>query len=169
MTTARQRTAARTNIKKAQAAWQSMSAREHSLAQPEGRARKKPGATGEGDFYHIEVRPKSEFTTFRTHDVGERGGIERVAGKRSSGSWDTQKWLISKEHAHVEGGKLVADTEQARVLLDSLGSKPTHIDADRFRAKPRPNVPESEKPTAAQKKAQQENIKKAQQARRRVH
>jgi hypothetical protein len=146
-----------------------MSAREHSLAQPEGRARKKPGATGEGDFYHIEVRRKSEFTTFRTHDVGERGGIERVAGKRSSGSWDTQKWLISKQHAHVEGTKLVADTEQARKVLDSLGSPPAHIDADRFRAKPQPDVPESEKPTAAQKGARSENIKKAQQARRRIH
>jgi hypothetical protein len=35
-----------------------------------------------------------------------------------------------------------------------------------FEAKDRPNVPESEKPTDAQKRARVKNIKKAQQARR---
>jgi hypothetical protein len=37
---------------------------------------------------------------------------------------------------------------------------------DRFQAKPRPNVPEEEKPTPAQRRAQRQNIKKAQAARR---
>jgi hypothetical protein len=166
MATAKQKKAAQKNIKKAQAAWQKMSSREHSRAQPEGRGRAKPGSTGEGDYYHIEVRPKDEFVSFRTHDVGEKGGIQRVGGKRSSGSWDDQKWLISKEHAHIENGKLVPDTEDAREALDALGSEPAHISGDRFKAKPRPNVPEKEKPTAAQRRAQQRNIKKAQAARR---
>lgn len=134
-------------------------------AKTQGRGREKPGATGEGDFYHIEVRPKGEFTTFRTHDVGEKGGIERVAGKRSSGSWDDQKWLISKKHAHVENHNLIPDTEDAREVLEALGSKPVHISGDRFKAKPRLNVPEEEKPTAAQRRAQKENIKKARAAR----
>ena len=167
MATAKQKEAARKNIKKAQEAWQEMSPEERAAAQPEGRGREKPGATGEGEFYHIEVRPKSEFKTFRTQDVGEKGGIERVAGQRESGSWDTQKWLISKEHAHVENGRLVADTADAREVLRELGSAPEHIEGDRFRAKPRVDVPESEKPTPAQQKAQAENIKKAQAARRR--
>jgi hypothetical protein len=118
-------------------------------------------------YYHIEVRPKGEFATFRTQDVGKKGGILRVAGKRSSGSWDDQKWLISKkEDAHVENGKLIPDTTDARKLLEGLGSKPVHLTGDRFTAKPRPNVPEGEKPTQAQWKAWQTNIKKAQQARR---
>ncbi|HEY7545092.1 MAG TPA: hypothetical protein VID27_09430 [Blastocatellia bacterium] len=166
MATEKQKRAAKKNIEKAQEAWQEMTPRQRALAQPEGRKRQKPGSTGEGDFYRIEVRPKGEFTSFRTQDVGEKGGIERVAGKRSSGSWADQAWLISKEHAHVTDGKLVPDTPEAREVLESLGSEPEHIGGDRFKARPRPNVPESEKPTAAQRRAQQENIKKAQAARR---
>jgi len=88
------------------------------------------------------VRPKREFQTFRSQDVGKRGGIERVAGQRSSGSWDTQKWLISKSHAHLERGRLVADTADARRVLNALGPSPVHLRGDRFRAEPRPNVPE---------------------------
>ena len=168
MTTDKQRNAAKANVKKAQTAWQEMSSRQHSLAQPEGRNRKKPGATGDGEFYHIAVRPKAQFSTFRTQDVGEKGGIERVAGKRGSGSWDTQKWLISKELAHVEEEKLVADTQEAREVLDNLGSQPERIEADRFVARPPVNVPENEKPTAAQKTARRKNIKKAQDARRKA-
>jgi hypothetical protein len=103
---------------------------------------------------------------FRTHDVGKKGGIQRVAGKRRSGSWDDQKWLISKEHAHVEDGTLIPDTTGVRAVLETLGSKPVHVTGDRFRAKPRPNVPEERKPTPAQRRAQQRNIKKAQAARR---
>jgi hypothetical protein len=166
MATTKQRQAARKNIKKAQAAWRNMSSRAHSRAQPEGRGRAKPGATGKGEYYHIEVRPKSEFTMFRTQDVGERGGIQRVAGKRGSGSWDTQKWLIGKSEAHIEGERLVPDTEDARQVLRALGAKPTHVSGDRFKAAPRPNVPERKKPTPAQKRARLANIKKAQAARR---
>ena len=65
--------------------------------------RAKPGARGSGGFFHIQVRPKSEFVTFRNQDVGARGGIERVAGRRANGSWDTQKWLIGKSEAHRAG------------------------------------------------------------------
>ncbi len=127
-------------------------------------SRAKPGSSGEGDFFHIEVRPKGEFKTFRTQDVGEKGGIERVAGKRGSGSWETQKWLIGKRHAHIENGRLVADTEDARQVIEQLGSDLHHIDADRFEAKPRPDVPEKDKPTPAQTRARRQNIKKAQAA-----
>jgi hypothetical protein len=128
--------------------------------------RAKPGATGRGKFFHIEVRPKSEFTVFRNQDVGKKGGIERMAGRRPNGSWDTQTWLISKEHAHVERGRLVPDTADARKVLESLGSAPRHVSGDRFKAKDRPNVPEAKKPTPAQRRAQLRNIRKAQAARR---
>jgi hypothetical protein len=161
-----QRQAARQNIKKAQGAWQHMSPRARARAQPEGDGRAKPGSTGEGEYYHIEVRPKEQFVTFRTHDVGKKGGIERVAGKRRSGSWDDQKWLISKAQAHVEDGTLVPDTKDAREVLGALGSEPMQRQGDRFTAKPRPAIPEEAKPTPAQRKAQQANIKKAQAARR---
>src|SRR5436305_1990163 len=127
MATEKQREAARKNVRKAQAAWRSMSHTEHARAQPEGRNRRKPGTGGEGHYYHVGVRPKENFVTFRTQDVGEPGHVQRVAGKRGSGSWDTVKWLISKEDAHVEGGKLVPDTAEAKDVLAKLGSKPVHV------------------------------------------
>lgn len=167
MATEKQRAAARRNIKKAQAVWQSMSHREHARSQPEGRGRNKPGTQGSGDYYHVAVRAKSDFVTFRTQDVGEPGHIQRVAGKRGSGSWDTVKWLISKRDAHMEDGELVADTPEAKKLLDRLASGPEHKRGDTFEAKLRPNVPERKKPTPAQRRAQRANIRKAQAARRR--
>ena len=166
MATKKQQEAAKENIKKAQKKWQEMTPRQHALAQPEGRRRAKPGTKGEGDYYRIVVRPKEEFTTFRNQDVGEKGHLLRLAGKRSSGSWDTQAWLVSKEDAHAEGDTLIADSEDARKLLETLGSKPKLLKGDIFEAKDRPNIPEREKPTEAQQKARLENIKKAQQTRR---
>lgn len=166
MATRKQTETAKKNIKKAQKKWQDMSPREHSLAQPEGRERAKPGTKGEGDYFRIVVRSKDEFVTFRNQDIGEPGHIQRLAGKRSSGSWDTQTWLISKEDAHIEGNRLIPDTDDAREVIEKLGSEPKHIKADIFEAKDRPNVPESEKPTPAQQRARMENIEKAQQARR---
>jgi len=165
MTTERQRAAARRNIQKAQAAWKGMSHTEHARAQPEGRGRKKPGTGGGGEFFRIQVRPKDEFVTFRTQDTGSPGHIERLAGKRQSGSWATQAWLVSKDDAHREGDRLVPDTADARGLMARLGSKPVHVKGDVFEAKDRPNVPEREKPTAAQRRARTTNIKKAQAAR----
>ncbi len=144
-----------------------MSKRQHSIAQPEGRGRKRPGTGGRGNFYRIEVRPKQEFVTFRTQDVGKPGGVERIAGKRSSGSWDTQTWLVSKEDAHPEGDKLVIDDLKARTALKQIRGKIEHVKGDVYSAIPRRNVPEREKPTPAQRRAQQRNIKKAQAARHR--
>ncbi len=166
MATKKQKQAARQNIKQAQRAWQKKSSAARSRAQPTGRQRAKPATRGKGDFYHVEVRPQSEFQTFRTHDVGKPGDIERVAGQRPSGSWDTQKWLIGKKLAHVVKNHLVADDRKAKKVLSALGSTPKKIKGDRFKAKPRPNVPEADKPTPAQKRARRKNIKKAQAARR---
>jgi hypothetical protein len=165
MATAKQSEVARQNIRKAQAAWKAMSHRQHAQAQPQGRARKKPGTGGEGNYYHVAVRPKGDFVTFRTQDVGDPGHVQRVAGKRQSGSWDTVKWLISKDDAHVEDGTLVPHTEEVREVLETLGSEPAHVTGDVFEAKPRRNVPEREKPTPAQRRARRANIKKAQAAR----
>jgi hypothetical protein len=131
-----------------------------------GRFRKAPGSSGQGNYYHVEVRDRGDFETFRTQDVGAEGHLQRVAGKRPSGSWATVKWLIGKEDAHVEDGKLVGDTRDAKDLLKKLGSEPVRKNGDRFEAKPRRNVPEHEKPTAAQQRARRQNIKKAQTARR---
>ena len=123
--------------------------------------RAKPGSRGGGRFFHIELRPSNQFVAFRVQDVGEPDGVERVAGLLASGSWDTVKWLVEKTHAHVEDGHLIADSAEARKLFKSLGSEPVLVDGDRFRAKPRRDIPESEKPTPAMRKAQAANIKKA--------
>ena len=166
MATQIQRETARKNIKKAQAKWQAMSPREHARAQPEGRARAKPGTKGEGDYYRIVVRRKEEFATFRYHDVGKPGHIQRLAGRRPSGSWDDQAWLISKEDAHIANGRLVGNTSGARKVLDVIGPV-RHVRGDIFQGHPRKNVAESEKPTPAQRRARMENIRRAQAVRRR--
>ncbi len=166
MATTRQRQAARRNIKKAQSKWRRMSSQQRAQAQPEGAQRRRPGTTGRGAYYHVEVRPKERFETFRTQDVGQPGGIQRVAGRTGRGAWSDQKWLISKEMAHIEKDRLVPDSDDARQVLERLGSAPRHIRGDRFTAKPRPDVPERAKPTARQRQARRANIKKAQAARR---
>lgn len=167
MATRKQSAAARSNIKKAQAKWKSMSHREHALAQPQGRARKKPGTTGNGRFYRVEVRPKSEFVTFRVQDVGEAGGLERLAGKRRSGSWDTVSWLVEKKDAKVmPNGQLHITGAKAKSVLRSITGHIYHVKGDIFKAHPEHNVPEAQKPTPAMRRAQKANIKKAQAAKR---
>jgi hypothetical protein len=134
---------------------------------PQARGRRQaPGSTGQGEYYHVEVRPTSGFVAFRTQDVGDKGHIQRVAGRRPSGSWATVKWLVSKKDAHVRNDRLVADTKDVRELFEQLDSKPVHKQGDRFKAKDRPDIPERDKPTAAQKKARSRNIRKARPARR---
>jgi len=131
-------------------------------------SRQKPGSTGKGNYYHVEVRPKTGFVTFRTQDVGTKGHIQRVAGKRASGSWATVKWLIGKEDAHVSGGKLIPDTKGAKDVIKELGIQPVHLSGDRFKAKSPSDGSKPAKrklPTAAQQRARRENIKKAQAAR----
>ena len=131
---------------------------------PSARKRAKPGSRGGGRFFHIELRPSADFVAFRVQDVGSPGGVERVAGLRATGSWDTAKWLVEKSHAHIADGRLVPDSLEAEKLFMSLGSAPVRVSGDRFRAKPRRDIPESEKPTPAMRRAQRENIKKAQAA-----
>ena len=133
-------------------------------AKPGTKTRAKPGTKGGGRFFHIELRPSGQFVGFRVQDVGRPGGVERVAGQRANGSWDTAKWLVEKTHAHLEDGHLVADSLEAEKLFKQLGAVPAHVGGDRFRAKPRRDIPESEKPTPAMRRAQAANIKKAQAA-----
>lgn len=127
--------------------------------------RKMPGTGGKGKFYRVNVRDKSDFVIFRNYDLGKKGHIERLAGKRASGRWATVTWLIDKNEAHVSNGFLVGDSPDAKEVLRKLRRKPRHIKGDVFRAGPRVNIPEKSKPTAAMKRARGKNIKKAQEAR----
>ncbi|MDO8517942.1 MAG: hypothetical protein Q7S26_01450 [bacterium] len=128
--------------------------------------RKAPGTTGKGKFYRIEVRPKGDFVLFRNQDVGKKGGLERLAGKRKSGSWATVSWLVGKDKAHIDAhGHLKIDDAKARTALKQIRGHVVHVKGDVFHAHPR-NVPERAKPTPAMRRAQKKNIKKAQAARR---
>jgi hypothetical protein len=99
-------------------------------------AREKPGSSGEGNYYHVEIVSPRGFETFRTQDVGRRGHIQRVAGKKSgSGSWQTVKWLIGKKDAHRRGDRLVPDSKGARDVIEQLGAQPVHLTGDRFKVR----------------------------------
>lgn len=126
--------------------------------------RKAPGSTGKGKFYRIEIRPKYEFKSFRIQDVGKKGGLERLAGRRKSGSWDTVTWLVEKSKAHIERGHLKFDSAKDASILKQIKGPIVHVKGDIFHAHPR-NVPEAKKPTPAMRRAQKANIKKAQAAR----
>lgn len=126
MPTPQQRAAQAANIRKLRSIWRRMTSR------PESRAPGDPASR----YYHVEVSEAREFDRFRLHDVGAQGGIQRVAGKRRGGTWDTQKWLISKELAHVEQGHLVPDHAEAGQVLESLGASPRHRGGDAFSATP---------------------------------
>lgn len=127
--------------------------------------RKKPGQGG-GKYYRIEIRPTQKFTSYRTQDVGRKGHTKRLTGRRSSGSWGTRSWLISKKDARVTGkGELIIDSKTTKRMLSGIRGPIKHVKADVFRAHPRKNVPESAKPTVAMRRAQMKNIKKAQRAR----
>ncbi len=99
-----------------------------------GNEREKPGAAGEGGFYHIEVKSPEEFKRFRTQDFSKKGGIERVGGQREDGYWETVKWLIAKGLAHIEDGELIADDKEVHELFDKLDAVPKQIEGDRFEA-----------------------------------
>lgn len=125
------------------------------------RKRAKPGTKGGGDYFRIEIRPAEEFKIFRYHDVGRKGHVQRLAGKRATGSWDTQAWLIGKKDAHIEGGKLIPDSKAAEKILNRLGTVPKRVKGDVFSAKEGADVPDKKKPTAPRKKSGKEGAEKA--------
>ena len=84
MATARQRQGAKRDVRNAQRGRRGKSS--NARAQPAGRHRAKPGTRGGGQFFRVEVAPTRQFVTFRYHDVGKKGGIERIAGQRADGT-----------------------------------------------------------------------------------
>ena len=196
MATARQKSAARKNIRKAQKARRTKSATKRTAARTKTRAkitarskartkspvrtkttktkprakstarRRTKSAARRRGFFHIEVQPKEAFVEFKTQDVGGKSGIERVAGKRAGGAWSTQEWLIAKDQAHVERGMLIGDTVDARRVLTMLGSEPRHIKADRFTIHGHTGVPADVSPTLAPRRAGLTNVQAPQKGRK---
>lgn len=122
---------------------------------------KKATPAKRAGFYQVEVRPESQFTELRTYDVGE--STQRVAGKKRSGSWATQKWMISKSAAHVENGMLIADKPKVRQILTRLPGRV--VQRSRSTGRPQVIVPKRLSITPAQRRARQQNMRKAQRAR----
>ena len=60
---------------------------------------------------------------------------------------------------------LIIDDKKARSALKQIRGPIIHFKGDVFRAHPARNIPEKDKPTPAMKRAQRQNIKKAQRAR----
>jgi len=196
MATARQKSAARKNIRKAQKARRTKSATKRTAARTKTRAkitarskartkspvrtkttktkprakstarRRTKSAARRRGFFHIEVQPKEAFVEFKTQDVGGKSGIERVAGKRAGGAWSTQEWLIAKDQAHVERGMLIGDTVDARRVLTMLGSEPRHIKADRFTIHGHTGMPADVSPTLAPRRGGLTNVQAPQKGRK---
>jgi len=94
-----------------------------------------PGMGGKGKFYRVVVRDKNDFVMFRNYNVGGKGHVERLAGKRANGRWATVAWLIDKKEAHISNGFLVGDSKDADKILKKLRRKPRHFKGDIFEAK----------------------------------
>jgi hypothetical protein len=128
----------------------------HAKSHP---GREKPGQGG-GEYYRIEVRPKSGFVAFRTQDVGAPGHIQRLAGQRDDGSWEDHAWLISKKDAYIVDDFLEADSEEVKEILETYG--PAHlVEGDIFMGHPRKNISGSDTTTGARPKARMGNTNKA--------
>jgi hypothetical protein len=192
MATARQKSAARKNIRKARKTRRSTSAKPGASARTKTTARSKTTAKARvrtktvkakprakstarrrtkpaarrREFFHIEVQPKEAFVEFKTQHIGSEGGIERVAGKRAGGAWSTQEWLIAKDQAHIERGTLIGDTVDARRVLTMLGSEPRHIKADRFTIHGHTGMPADVNPTLAPRRAGLTNVQAPQKGRK---
>ena len=49
-----------------------------------------------GQQLRISVANKNLFRNFRTHDVGRKGRLQRIAGiVKSTGEWNTQSWRLN--------------------------------------------------------------------------
>jgi hypothetical protein len=192
MATARQKSAGRKNIRKAQkarrakkSATRRVAAPSKATTRPKSRAktgvrtkvakakpraktpaRRRTKSAARRGFFHIEVQPKEAFVAFKTQEIGSEGGIERVAGKRAGGAWSTQEWLIAKDQAHVERGTLIGDTVDARRVLTMLGAEPRRIKADRFTIHGHTGMPADVSPTLAPRRAGLTNIQAPQKGRK---
>lgn len=108
--------------------------------------RKESGERGKGKYYHVELRPRAGFIAFATQDVGKKGRLLRVAGKRASGVWYTVAWLIEKNLAHIaRNGRLIVDDVKARTVLHQIVKPIIHKKGDIFSTTPRYTVPEAKR------------------------
>lgn len=129
-----------------------------------GKPAAKENSSRDDVFFHIEVRPRSEFEEFRNEPVGDPvgdKGVERIDGRCAGGEWQAQAWLIGKRLAHVESGRLIPDSDEARKVLDAFDSVPEQVEGDFFRAKPSRAISDKEKNDRALKFARRLALEKS--------
>ena len=85
-----------------------------------GLVRKEPGEGGRGKYYHILLRSKAGFLTFRTRPTPNTQGVLEVLGKRPNGEWETQKILLKKRLATQDGRHLTVHLVSAKNALPIL-------------------------------------------------
>lgn len=83
-------------------------------------------------YFRIITRPRKQFVAFRTLDAGEPSSVQRLTGHRPTSARTNQTWLLSKEMAHVEKGRIIPDTLEAAELLATFGREPIHQSDDLF-------------------------------------
>jgi hypothetical protein len=127
------------NFQEAREAWACRNRAEQVPPPAEGPGQAAP-LPGDGyEYYRIILRPNDDFETFRYQDIGRPGHIQRLSGKHLGGYWDDQAWLISKGDAHLAGDTLVADTTEARHVLEAF-SPLVHVGGNIFKGRPRQDM-----------------------------
>ena len=74
-------------------------------------------------FFNLRVKDPGECRkkSFRTHDVGEKGGHMRIACRRKrTGKWMTQAWRLPKAEWKRRGKTLTPVTPKAKRMKKSL-------------------------------------------------
>lgn len=102
--------------------------------------------------YRITVRPKNQYTTFRTQEIVP--GLKRIAGRRFNGTWVTVTWLVSKDCARLDEREcLIISNRKIHVLMDHIKSPIKPVDGDVFKAEPVLHAPELPPPVVEVVKA----------------
>lgn len=89
-------------------------------------------AASKQGYLRIITKPRLHFATSCAQDVGRPGSVQRLTDRRQLSANKSQTWLLSKEIAHVEKGKIVPDTLEAAELLATFSREPVHRTDDLF-------------------------------------
>lgn len=120
-------------------------------------------ASRSAGFFQVQLRERTQFKNFRTDQLDKQGRIQRIAGQRAnSTAWSDQELRISKDCAHIENHRLVADTDEARSYLSRLGPV-EHVSGDVFSARQADEKYESQARPSQKEMAQQQADQKSSQ------
>lgn len=89
-------------------------------------------AASKKGYLRIITRPRLHFANSCVQDAGDPGSIQRLTDGRQLSANKSQTWLLSKDMAHVERGKIVPDTLEAAELLATFSREPVHRTDDLF-------------------------------------